>query len=73
MQMKAIEKELQKIEKVEARLSRNGEKKTEPVWKTKIEEKIPEKVMNTLQKAFSGVFYLIFERGSVIIEKTYQR
>ena len=73
MQMKAIEKKLQKIEKVEARLRRNGEKKTEPVWKTKIEEKIPEKVMNTLQKAFSGAFYLIFEKGSVIIEKTYQR
>lgn len=71
--MKAIEKELQKIKKAEARLCRNMEKRDTPVWKAKIEEKIPDKVMIGLQKAFSKAFYLIFEKGSAIIEKTYSR
>lgn len=71
--MKAIEKELQRIKKSEERLCRQAEKKTEPVWKSKLEEKIPDKVMAGLQKAFSKAFYLIFEKGSAIIEKTYNK
>lgn len=71
--MKALEKELQKIERAEARLCRNMEKREAPAWKARIEEKIPDKVMTGLQKAFSKAFYLIFEKGSVIIEKTYSR
>jgi len=71
--MKAIEKELQKVEKAEARLRRNAEKKNESVWKTKLEEKIPNKVMTGLQKAFSKAFYLVFEKGSNMIEKTYNK
>lgn len=38
-----------------------------------IKEKIPDKVMAGLQKAFSKSFYLIFEKGSAIIEKTYDK
>jgi len=73
VRMKAIEKELQKIKKAEKRLCRQAEKKTTPLWKTKLEEKISDKVINGLQKAFSKAFYLIFEKGVVIIEKTYDR
>lgn len=40
VQMKAIEKELQRIKKLEERLCRQAEKKTELVWKSKLEEKI---------------------------------
>lgn len=47
--MKAIEKELRRIEKIEDRLRRQAEKKTDPLWKSKLEEKIPEKVMIELQ------------------------
>ncbi len=71
--MKAIEKELQKIEKAEKRLRCQAERKTTPVWKSKLEEKIPDKVMLGLQKAFLKAFCLIFEKGSVLIEKTYNR
>jgi len=71
--VKAIEKELKKIEKAEERLRRQAEKKTTPIWKEKIEKKIPDKVMAGLQKAFSKAFYLVFEKGSVLIEKTYNR
>lgn len=71
--MKAIEKELQKIEKSEERMRRHAEKKAEVLWKAKLEEKIPNKIMAGLQGAFSKAFYLIFEKGNVIIEKTYDR
>ncbi len=71
--MKAIEKELKKITKAEERMRLNAAKKEEAVWKQKLEEKIPEKVLTGLQKAFSKAFYLIFEKGTVIIEKTYDR
>ncbi len=71
--MKAIEKELRKIEKTEERLRRQAEKKTTPAWKSKLEEKIPDKVMTGLQKAFLKAFCMLFEKGSVLIEKTYNR
>ncbi len=48
--MKADEKELRKIEKTEERLRRQAEKKTTPVWKSKLEEKIPDKVMTVGQR-----------------------
>lgn len=71
--MKALERELKKIEKAEEKLRRQAEKKLEPAWKKKLEERIPEKLLSGLQKAFSKAFYLIFENGTVWIEKTYDR
>lgn len=71
--MKAIEKELQKIEKTEERMRRQAEEKKEVLWKAKLEEKIPNKVMGGLKEAFSKALYLIFEKGNVIIENTYNR
>lgn len=71
--MKAIEKELKKIEKAEKRMRLKAEKKEDAIWKQKLEEKIPEKVMAGLQKAFVNAFYLIFENGTAIIEKTYDK
>ncbi len=69
-----LEKELQKIEREEGRLIRSAQKhKDAPSWKAELENKIPEKVMSGLQKAFSKAFYLIFEKGTVIIEKTYDK
>ena len=60
--MKALEKELKKIEKAEARMRQQAEKKSDPAWKGKLEEKIPDKVMSGLQKAFSKAFYLKFDK-----------
>lgn len=69
-----IEKELYKIEQEERKLLHNADKhRTGPTWKTELENRIPEKVMAGLQKAFSKAFYLIFEKGAVIIEKTYDK
>lgn len=69
-----IEKELNKIERREQKLLYYAEKhKTDPAWKTELEKRIPEKVMGGLQKAFSKAFYLIFEKGAAVIEKTYDK
>lgn len=69
-----VEKELQKIEREEQKLIRNVEKhKNAPAWKTELEDRIPEKVMSGLQKAFAKAFGLVFEKGVIIIEKTYDK
>ena len=36
-------------------------------------EKVPEKLQHTLDIAFEKAFHLIFEKGTGIIEKTYQK
>lgn len=38
-----------------------------------LEKKIPENLQNTLDTAFAKAFYLIFEKGTGVIEKTYRR
>lgn len=42
-------------------------------WKKTMEEKIPAKVYDNLQAAFGKAFALIFEKGEVLIEKTYNK
>jgi len=71
--MKAIERELKKIEKRESHMRLCAEKASVPAWKIQLEDKVPEKVLDGLQKAFSKAFYLIFEKGAVVIEKTYDK
>ncbi len=69
-----VERELQKIEHEEQKLIRYAEKhKTALSWKAELESRIPEKVTTGLQKAFSKAFRLVFEKGVVIIEKTYDK
>lgn len=69
-----IEKELLKIEREEQKLIQYaGKYETAPAWKAGLEDRIPEKVMHGLQKAFAKAFGLVFEKGAVIIEKTYDK
>lgn len=69
-----IEKELQKIEREERKLIQYAEKhKNTSAWKGELEDRIPERVMLGLQKAFVKAFGLVFEKGAVIIEKTYDK
>jgi hypothetical protein len=39
--------------------------------KEKLEEKIPNKMIETFEKAFEKGFYYVFEKGTAIIEKSY--
>lgn len=68
-----IEKELKIIVKKEEKLQKQAEKSGGTSWKNVIEEKIPEKVYVGLKKAFSKGFGVVFDKGNVIIEKTYDR
>lgn len=45
----------------------------ESILNQKLEEKIPPKLQKTLDTAFAKAFALIFEKGTGVIEKTYQR
>ena len=68
------EKEWTALEKKEARyLMRRREEKTSSAFQQKLEEKIPEKLEETLNTAFIKAFDLVFEKGTGLIEKTYNK
>jgi len=72
---KVILNQKRKLMKMEDKLLNKKENiyiknKISPI-KEKLEEKIPVKMMDTFQKAFEKGFYYVFEKGTVIIEKSY--
>ena len=68
------EKEWTALEKKEARyLMRRREEKTSSALQQKLEEKIPEKLEETLNTAYIKAFDLVFEKGTGLIEKTYNK
>lgn len=60
------------IRQEEQFLSKHIEKK-ESALNQKLQEKIPEKLQSTLEQAFGKAFSLIFDKGTDIIEKTYNK
>ena len=68
-----LEKEWQKVEKQERLFLQKRMEKRDSKWNQFLEQRVPENLQNTLDTAFSKAFYLIFEKGTGIIEKTYQR
>ena len=69
---RTIEKSLKKIQKKEEKLLQ----KSGGMWKPltdKGEEKIPAGLYDKLQQAFYWGFKTVFEKGNVIIEKTYDK
>ena len=68
----ACNKELSYILKQEAAFHKQAEK-TLPQWKSALAEKVPAKVTAGLQTAFSKAFAVIFEKGTSVIDKTYNK
>ena len=75
----ALEKEWKRLLQKEERMLFSAENKKETKLDTKIgeitgmiEEKIPEKLKDTLDVAFYKAFFLIFEKGTGVIEKTFR-
>lgn len=68
-----IEQELDKIARREEKLAKQAEQYNSAKWKEALEQKIPEKVYGSLQKAFCKAFELVFEKGTGLIEKTYSK
>ena len=69
---KACAKELDYVFRQEAKLAKKA-RKDEPKWKTALAEKVPEKVRDGLQSAFGKAFALVFEKGTGLLEKTYNK
>ena len=67
------EAELQKIEKQEERFLNKRADKKETYLNQFLSEKVPGKLQETLNTAFTKAFTLIFEKGTGVIEKTYNR
>ncbi len=65
--------ELKNIEKEEEKLRKHAGQEKGSKWKEALEERIPQKVLVNLKKAFGKAFELVFEKGTGIIEKTYPK
>ncbi len=68
-----LEKEWTKIENQELKYLNKRMEKKDSRLNQLLEKKVPENLQNTLDHAFSKAFYLIFEKGTGIIEKTYKK
>lgn len=67
------QKEWEKLLEQEEQFLKKRMVKKENLLNQKLEEKIPAGLQNTLHGGFAKAFSLIFEKGTGIIEKTYQK
>ena len=68
-----LQKELDALCKKEQNFLERRRSKKDTALNRLLAEKVPEKLQNTLDKAFEKAFRLIFEKGTGVIEKTYNR
>lgn len=71
--MTALQAEIAALEKKEKKLSAAALKTKQPQWKAEIEKRIPSKVYEGIESAFSKGFGLVFEQGRSLIEKSYDK
>ena len=69
----AIIKELANVEKQEQKFQQAALKAKPAAWKTELEKRIPEKVYAGLESAYCKAFSLVFNQGSALIEKSYNK
>ena len=69
----SAEKEWRKLQKQEVDFLVKSVRREDSKLNRLLEEKVPEGLQDTLDKAFYKAFQLIFEKGTGIIEKTYDR
>lgn len=65
--------ELRKIQYAEKRMQLAAEREPYFDWQARLKEKIPPKAMNALETGFSKAFYLVFDKGVGIIDRTYNK
>jgi len=73
MNQKQIEKEWIKLIKAEEKFINHNLAEKEAGWQKKIEKYVPAKLSDTLNVAFYKAFGMIFEKGTGVIEKTYNK
>ena len=69
----ALEKEWTKLQKDESYFINNNLKKDESKLNQFLVDKVPDGLQNTLDTTFAKAFYMIFEKGTDFIEKTYKK
>lgn len=73
MRLTAREKEWNKMVRAEEDFLTKGVSKKDTKLNQLLADKVPEKLQETLDTAFSKAFETIFEKGTGIIEKTYKK
>lgn len=73
MNQRQLEKEWIKIIKAEGRYIDANLHKKEAGWQKKIEKYVPDKLSDTMNTAFYKAFEMIFDKGTGIIEKVYNK
>lgn len=68
-----IQKEMLLLKKQEQRFLEHRQKQGDSRLNRFLEDKIPDKLQTTLEKAFFSAFKVIFVKGVSVIEKTYKR
>ncbi len=66
-------REIEVINKKEFIIKNQNSVREDPMWKKKLESKVPPALEKTLTKAFCKAFALIFKKGTALIEKTYNK
>lgn len=61
------------LEKREIRYLQKRQEEKTSVIRQKLSDKIPDKLEQTLERAFQKAFALVFEKGTGVIEKTYNK
>ena len=67
------QKEWMKLLKKEIELTEKKKLKKQSKLNTLLEDKVPPNLQGTLDKAFAKAFSLVFEKGTAVIEKTYNK
>ncbi len=68
-----IEKEWESLLKKEEKLYKTKQEKKDSKINQLLAEKVPEKLQQTLDTVFYKAFLMIFEKGTKVIEKTYEK
>lgn len=69
----SIEKEWRKLQKQEIDFLVKNIRREDSALNQLLEDKVPEGLQSTLDKAFFKAFQLVFEKGTGVIEKTYNK
>ena len=73
MNQRQLEKEWVKIIKAEGKYIDMNLHKKESGWQKKLDKFVPDKLADSMNAAFSKAFEVIFEKGTGLIEKTYNK
>lgn len=70
---KVLSKERKAVEQQEKMLKKAALKADGVTWKEQLQDRLPVKVYTGLESAFRKGFSLVFQKGKVVIEKSYNR